>query len=155
MNQLLRLIAVAGRLLNKAPSFPLMRRQFLGSFGPDSEFTWIRWEQDWDGHLINCSVLARPRQDEATTRLAVHMAMRTMIEWCAIWQRAFDPEDRIQFIVGWPTDIRTTGRQIVKYWAIAGQLAELSAKLKDASQHAHEFDPGFRPGWAKGISFWC
>ena len=68
----------------------------------------------FDGYLHNLFTTIHPLQTEPETEQLFRSIAIEMAKWVLSNREQFGPGDRFQLIVGWPLDVRATGRQVIK-----------------------------------------
>ncbi|MEI7462381.1 MAG: hypothetical protein WCK15_23540 [Pirellula sp.] len=68
----------------------------------------------FNGDFLNLFTTIYPLESETATEHLVRVVAKEIAEWILGNRDRFGREDRFQIIVGWPLDIRPTGRQVIK-----------------------------------------
>lgn len=117
--------------------------------GTDSEAAWdsfginrCDFRPQWDGDLVNLFSVVDIQKDESTTEQFMKDCARAIARWVGEHKNQFGPNDRFQIIIGWPENIRTTGRQTIKTGGTYDDLILIATG--DA-----EID--MRPGWSLNV----
>ena len=82
----------------------------------------------FDGHLHNLSTTIYPLNSRHETEAMFTEVAHTITGWILENRSRFSDGDRFQIIVGWPLDVRATGRQCIK---TGGTFAELQPLWDD------------------------
>lgn len=100
------------------------------------------FRSEWGGLYVHLYTVIHPRNTETETRLLVENCCAEIAQGLIADRAAFSDDDRFQIVVGWPEEIRTSGRQIVKTggdWDEIERLSNGNLPLK------------FYPSWSRGI----
>src|SRR4030095_3096477 len=107
----------------------LLRQQ-----SPDEEPEWDSFSISatdfrplWDGNLVNVFTTIRPLADAGETQTFAMECARHLAAWILTERSRFGAGDRFQIIIGWPKDVRATGRQIIKAGGNFSQLREIAS----------------------------
>lgn len=68
----------------------------------------------FNGDFQNLFTTIYPLESETATEHLFRVVAKEIAEWILGNRGRFGHEDRFQIIVGWPLDIRPTGRQVIK-----------------------------------------
>ena len=68
----------------------------------------------FDGDLHNLFTTIYPLESECETADFIRHCAKEIAGWILASQNQFGDQDRFQIIVGWPLDVRRSGRQVVK-----------------------------------------
>lgn len=68
----------------------------------------------FDGYLHNLFTTIHPLQTKSETEQLFRNIAIKMANWVISNRERFGQGDRFQMIVGWPLDVRPTGRQVIK-----------------------------------------
>ncbi len=68
----------------------------------------------FDGYLYNLFTTIRPLQTQLETEKLFRRITIEIAKWILLNREQFGHGDRFQLIVGWPLDVRATGRQVIK-----------------------------------------
>jgi len=100
------------------------------------------FRRHWNGDLINVFSIVGRKATEAETEHFIKECTRSLARWVIEHRDQFGPEDRFQFIIGWPKAIRATARQTVK----TGGTFEDVEKIADGLVQVD-----MRRGWSTGL----
>lgn len=92
----------------------------------------------FDGDLINLFTGIVPKLTRPETELQFKEVALEIAVWVLEHRKRFSPGDRFQIIVGWPLDVRSSGRQVVK---TGGTFDEVKRLVEEPSLIA------LRDGW--------
>ena len=96
----------------------------------------------FDGYLHNLFTTIHPLKSKLETEQFLRKIAREIASWVLSNRQRFGHGDRFQIIVGWPLDVRPTGRQVIK----TGGDFDTIERLVD--------DPDLiqvRSGWSKAV----
>jgi hypothetical protein len=96
----------------------------------------------FDGDLHNAFTTIYPLDSKAETEHLFRCIARDIAEWILAHRNLFGRHDRFQIIVGWPLDVRPTGRQVIK---TGGDFATIERLLRDPDLIQ------VRSGWSKTV----
>jgi hypothetical protein len=96
----------------------------------------------WNGDLVNLFSVVNKREDESTTEDFMKDCARSIAGWVGEHKEQFGPEDRFQIVIGWPTNVRTTGRHTIKTGGTYHDLKSLADGLAEIQM---------RRGWSDGV----
>jgi len=96
----------------------------------------------FNGDFHNLFTTTYPLESKTETEHFFRSIAKKIAEWILGNQDRFGREDRFQIIVGWPIDVRPTGRQVIK---TGGDFATIKQLLdnQDLIQ--------VRDGWATSV----
>ena len=117
--------------------------------GAYQEFMWPRvslratdFRNVFPGDLVNIATLITPEATVSETLAVLKHHTSEIAKWILSHRKRFSSGDRFQIIVGWPTSVRETDRQVLKmrgdFDAVAG--------IADGTT---EIDP--MPGWTNEV----
>ena len=117
--------------------------------GTDIEAAWdsfgisrCDFRPQWDGDLVNLFSTVDMQEDESTTEQFMKDCVRAIAAWVGEHKDQFRAEDRFQIIIGWPTMVRTTGRQTIKTGGTYHELKCLADSITEIQM---------RRGWSDGV----
>lgn len=96
----------------------------------------------WNGDLVNLFSVVDTHEDESATERFMKDCARSIAEWVVEHKEQFGAEDRFQIIIGWPTTVRTTGRQTIKTGGTYHDLKSLADGVAEIQM---------RRGWSDGV----
>lgn len=96
----------------------------------------------FDGSLYNVFTTIYPLDSQAETEVQFKDVAFKIANWILNNRTRFSEGDRFQIIVGWPLDVRPTGRQCVK---TGGTFDDLQKLVEDRSFIS------LRDGWHKTV----
>jgi len=82
----------------------------------------------FDGDLMNLFTTSYPLDSKTETATLFKDIAFTIATWILKQKDRFSSGDRFQIIVGWPLDVRTTGRQVIK---TGGAFADVQRLVND------------------------
>ncbi len=68
----------------------------------------------FSGDLVNIATLITPEATVSKTLAVLKHHTSEIAKWILSHRKRFSPGDRFQIIVGWPTFVRETDRQVIK-----------------------------------------
>jgi hypothetical protein len=117
-------------------------------FDPPSEPYWpsvgIRktdFRPHFDGDLINLYSVVSPQSALLDSEKLFLEATRAIAQWILQHKNEFGLHDRFQIILGWPSDIRHSSRQVIKTGGDYIDIRNISESMTVS----------FRKGWSLGI----
>ena len=91
----------------------------------------------WDGNLVNVFTTIRPQDGaDETKRFAIACA-RELAKWIVENRHRFAKGDKFQIIVGWPKNVRATGRQIIKIGGDYSALESIASGSTEIKMHGN------------------
>jgi hypothetical protein len=94
------------------------------------------------GDLHNVFTTVYPLNSKAESEQLFRFIAQEIAEWVLANRRRFGTHDRFQIIVGWPLDVRPTGRQVIK---TGGDFATIERLLNNVDLIQ------VRSGWSKKV----
>jgi len=91
----------------------------------------------WDGDLVNVFTTIRPKPTADETERFAILCARDLATWILKKRRRFKKGDRFQIIVGWPKDVRPTGRQIIKTGGNFNELEGIASAATEIQMHGN------------------
>jgi hypothetical protein len=128
-----------------------LSQEFRETFGPDSGLEGCDFRPHFDGWLLNAFRLSAPSVTREAHMNLVWIYVREMAEWILKRREQFQSGDRFQLVVGWPEDVRTTNRQIVKLGGAFDELTRIVAANTFEDYQSVSQRPVFRRGWDTAI----
>ena len=98
----------------------------------------------FDGNLHNFFTAIYPSDSHADTEAKFKDVAYQIADWILNNRTSFSNGDRFQIIVGWPLDVRSTGRQCVK---TGGTFEDVQKLVDDRSSIS------IRDGWHTNVEF--
>lgn len=96
----------------------------------------------FDGYLHNLLTTIHPLKSKSETQQLFRNIAIEMANWVISNRGRFGQGDRFQIIVGWPIDVRPTGRQVIK---TGGDYAAIQRLIDDPELIQ------VREGWSKSV----
>jgi len=100
------------------------------------------FRSQWNGDLVNLFSVVDSREDESATEQFMKECARSIARWLIEHKEQFGTEDRFQIIIGWPTTVRTAGRQTIKTGGTYHDLKSLADGVAEVEM---------RQGWSDGV----
>jgi len=107
----------------------LNQREYQELVWPEVSLAAMDFRDTFPGDLVNMATLINPEPTVSETQAVLEHHTREIAMWIRSHRKRFNSGDRFQIIVGWPTSVRATGRQIIKM----GGDVEAIARIADGT----------------------
>ena len=126
-------------------------KEFRQAYGGKSHFGSCDFRPKFDGFWVNLALEIARRETRDATLAHAWMQFWSMVGWTAANRSRFGRGDYLQVIVGWTTDVRTTGRETLKGGIEVARLKELPQVLDSRAFEELGGCVVQLPGWDTGV----